>query len=411
MSPLDTNWSCEDPERVSRQSVFVLGLGAYVYGREKRVVRYFQHSRRFRPVFVLSIWTDGSVGEFLDRHGFPHYKQFLGYFGRTTHRWTFYTLLRMPWTIVSLMGLYRKHHCCGVLIADIGTFGLTLPALLLIRLLWRSKIIFYVGDTPDITRANRLLGVIAGRSALPVIANSHSTRQRFEELGIPGSRIRVIHNGLAFHDFDKASSVNFRERNNWPRSGFIFGFVGQVIASKGVEDFVTAAERLLEEGLDVHFIIVGRFDAKLDLIATLRGRLMKWPGRFELCGDMRPIEGVYKGFDAVVVPSRLREPLPNVAIESMACGKPVIATRVGGIGEVVVDGVTGVLVPPMDPGALAAAMRQLAEKPYLAEKMGDAGRRRAQECFCIEQTAHSVDETLAAVFGEKATMCRELRGN
>lgn len=395
MSSLSAN---AESESGSRTAVLVLGLGSYAYGREKRIVRYFQNSRCFRPVFVLSVWTDGSVEGLLQQHGFPYYNRLLGYFGRATPWWTLYTLLRAPLTVASLLALYRKHHCRGVLIADIGTFALTLPALVLLRLLWRSKTVFYIGDTPDLTRANRLLGRAAAWLALPVIANSHAVQQRFRELGIPESRIRVIHNGLALEDFDHAAAMDFRKRNNWPEGGFIFGFVGQIIAGKGVEDFVVAAERLLEQGLDVRFVLVGRCETEPPLVARLRARMNQWPDRFELCGEIRPIEGVYKGLDAIVVPSRRREPLPNVAIEAMACAKPVVATRVGGIGEVVLHGLTGVLVPPGDPDGLANAMRQLAENQDMAAKMGAAGRQRVRECFRIERTAENVDVALTQGF-------------
>jgi starch synthase len=92
----------------------------------------------------------------------------------------------------------------------------------------------------------------------------------------------------------------------------------------------------------------------------------------------------YPAGDVTVVPS-LTEPFGLVAIEAMACGKPVIASRVGGLQEIVVDRVTGLLVPPGDPIALAGAIRELLGHPAEAARMGEEGRRRYEALFSQER--------------------------
>ena len=82
--------------------------------------------------------------------------------------------------------------------------------------------------------------------------------------------------------------------------------------------------------------------------------------------------------DLVVLPS-IREGLPLSLLEAMAAGRPVAATRVGGMPEVIEDGVTGRLVPPADPAALAEAIAAILDSPRCAERMGAAGRARAQD--------------------------------
>ncbi|HWI52009.1 MAG TPA: glycosyltransferase family 4 protein [Symbiobacteriaceae bacterium] len=89
----------------------------------------------------------------------------------------------------------------------------------------------------------------------------------------------------------------------------------------------------------------------------------------------------------IFVLSSRSEGLGLVVVEAMAAGRPVVATRVGGVPEVVVDGETGLLVPPEDPGALAGAIRRLLADPDLAARMGEAGRRRAQEFFSAGRMA------------------------
>jgi glycosyltransferase involved in cell wall biosynthesis len=103
------------------------------------------------------------------------------------------------------------------------------------------------------------------------------------------------------------------------------------------------------------------------------------------------------GFELVVMPS-ITEGLPNALLEAMAMGKAVVASRVGGIPEVIEDGVTGLLAPSKDPAALAAAITKLITNPRLRETMGQAGRIRAEKLFSIqrvfEQTVNLYKELL-----------------
>nr|BCX01989.1 MAG: glycosyl transferase family 1 [Bacteroidota bacterium] len=95
--------------------------------------------------------------------------------------------------------------------------------------------------------------------------------------------------------------------------------------------------------------------------------------------------------DMLLLPSDW-EGVPLVVLEAMAAGKPVVATRVGGVPELVEDGRTGLLVPPQDPEALAAAILRLAQDAELRREMGEAGRRRALERFDIQKTARAYGE-------------------
>jgi glycosyltransferase involved in cell wall biosynthesis len=95
--------------------------------------------------------------------------------------------------------------------------------------------------------------------------------------------------------------------------------------------------------------------------------------------------------DVFVLPSWV-EGLPIVVLEAMAQRKPVVATPVGGTPELVADGETGLLVPPRDPEALAAALRRLLEDPDLARRLGEAGRARVAERFTAAQQTRRVLE-------------------
>jgi glycosyltransferase involved in cell wall biosynthesis len=110
-----------------------------------------------------------------------------------------------------------------------------------------------------------------------------------------------------------------------------------------------------------------------------------------LLGDVRPVEPITAKLVVLVLPS-IAEGLPGALFEAGALGVPVVATAVGGIPEVVVDGVTGILVPPQDPAALADAIASLLDDPERARAMGEAGRQRVEQHFTVERM---VAETLA----------------
>lgn len=105
----------------------------------------------------------------------------------------------------------------------------------------------------------------------------------------------------------------------------------------------------------------------------------------------------YRAASVVVVPSVWPDPCPTVALEAMAAGRPVIASAVGGLTDIVEPGVTGLLVPPGDPGALADALRALTEDPELAGKLGAAGRDRVVERFSAAAVVPSIESTYREV--------------
>jgi glycosyltransferase involved in cell wall biosynthesis len=96
------------------------------------------------------------------------------------------------------------------------------------------------------------------------------------------------------------------------------------------------------------------------------------------------VRDALRGADVLLHPS-LSEGMPTVMLEAMACALPVVVTDVGGVREAVTDGVEGIVVPPRDPQALAAALERLRRDPALGRRMGEAGRRRVQAEFTLER--------------------------
>ncbi|MBE0477485.1 MAG: glycosyltransferase family 4 protein [Coriobacteriia bacterium] len=158
--------------------------------------------------------------------------------------------------------------------------------------------------------------------------------------------------------------------------GPLVGMVGRLQDVKGGEVFVRAAALIAAEEPASRLLVVGAGPER-DRLERLAAELIP-PGRLAFTGAVSPAAPYTARLDVLAVPS-LSEGLGHSAMEGMALGVPVVASRVGGLPEVVEDGVTGLLVPPSDPNALAGAILTLLADPERARRMGEAGRVRAAE--------------------------------
>jgi glycosyltransferase involved in cell wall biosynthesis len=144
------------------------------------------------------------------------------------------------------------------------------------------------------------------------------------------------------------------------------------------------AERVIAAGRQVSFLIVGDSLAsdRDQFAGQVRERIRKsgFERHFRLTGFTAEVEKFLRMMDIFVLPS-YREGFPCSILEAMACGLPVVTTAIRGCREAVVHQGTGLIVPPADAGALTAAVLELIDKPDLARRMGEAGRRRAIELF------------------------------
>ncbi len=163
----------------------------------------------------------------------------------------------------------------------------------------------------------------------------------------------------------------------------LVGTVGRLVEpKKGIPIFLAAARRMADRLPGVRFVIVGDGPARerLEALATKEGM----GHRTLFAGERRDVPDVMRALDLLVQPSNW-EGFGLTVLEAMAAGRPVVATRVGGVPEVVLEGRTGLLVPPADPDALAAACLEILTDPERAARLGEAGRRRAREEFCIDR--------------------------
>lgn len=157
--------------------------------------------------------------------------------------------------------------------------------------------------------------------------------------------------------------------------------VARMLRDKGVFEFVSAAQQLHAAGVSARFVLVGDPDPQNP--AALSEQLLRdWHGQqgVEWWGRREDMAQVYAQADIVCLPS-YREGLPKTLLEAAACGKPLVATDVPGCREIVIDGQNGLLVPPRDVPALAAALHRLLDAPALRNEYGRAGRALVETAF------------------------------
>ncbi len=214
----------------------------------------------------------------------------------------------------------------------------------------------------------------------------------------PSVPTRVVHNAVDLRPFDEARDL--RQELGIPQDELVVSFVGQVRELKGVAAFLKVARVLDRPGLT--FLLAGECrDQAQHPDAYTPERLRRESGdspRIRYIGYRTDAPAVFKTSDILLMPSEWNEPLGLVAIEAGAAGIPVVATRSGGIPEVVVDGQTGLLVERGDIEGLTDAARRLIADPALRSRLGQAARGRVQQHFTqapIRQIEAIYDELVA----------------
>jgi glycosyltransferase involved in cell wall biosynthesis len=170
-------------------------------------------------------------------------------------------------------------------------------------------------------------------------------------------------------------------------------YAGRMMREKGVGDFAAAARELRARGVAARFVLAGKPDpAHRSSVSEETLRAWSAAGEVEWWGARADMAAVIGAAAVVCLPSWYGEGLPKVLLEAAACGRAMVATDVPGCRELVIDGETGILVPPRDPAALARALARLLSDPELRRTLGANARRAAETEFGAGRV---VGETLA----------------
>lgn len=206
----------------------------------------------------------------------------------------------------------------------------------------------------------------------------------------PARKLHTIYYGLDLAPLDRnQAAAALRETVNAPREAWVFGIVCRLVEQKGVSYALQAFAKLAADHPQAQLIIAG--DGPLRAALNLEAAALRIAERVHFLGWQEDTAPIMAGIDALLLPS-LWEGFGLVLLEAMAQSTPIIASRVSAIPEIVIDGETGLLVPPRDVETLAAAMRTLITDSALARHMGLLGQARVEAHF---SAARMVEQTLA----------------
>jgi glycosyltransferase involved in cell wall biosynthesis len=214
------------------------------------------------------------------------------------------------------------------------------------------------------------------------ICASDAIRKMLISDGVPETRAVTVHEGIDLDHVAAAPPAPLHEELWLPHDAPIVGNVAALVAHKGQKHLIESAALVVRRVPDARFVIVGEGELRSALERQIKERHLE---KHVLLAGFRPdVLSLHKAFDVFVL-SSVSEGLGTSLLDAMACGKPIVATRTGGIPEAVVDGETGFLVPPRDHESMAEALVRLLEDEPLRQRMGAAALRRVRERFSAER--------------------------
>jgi len=220
----------------------------------------------------------------------------------------------------------------------------------------------------------------------------------------PLSKFAVIRLGIPLEDRleDPTMDLDFRRLYGIPPTAFVIGWVGRMTGVKDTGAVLEIVRATRERGVDAVVCMVGDGPDRERLEQLAHDLGIARASYF--VGYQSDVAGYYRLFDAFVLPS-VNEGTPVSAIEALASGTPVVANRVGGVPDVVSDGVDGFLVEPGDVEGAADRLAELASDPELRARLGESGSREMFERYSVSRLVDDVDRlyrTLLAAKGLKA---------
>jgi glycosyltransferase involved in cell wall biosynthesis len=239
------------------------------------------------------------------------------------------------------------------------------------------------------------------RTADVLVAVSPEVRDELVELGVaPREKFAVIRLGIPLEErlADPTADSDYRALYGIPKGTFVVGWVGRMTGVKDTAAVLEIVRSARTHGVDAVLCMVGDGPDR-----TRLEQLAHELGIARACyfvGYQEDVAGYYRLFDAFVLPS-VNEGTPVSAIEALASGTPVVANRVGGVPDVVRDGLDGFLVDPGDVTSAGAKLAVLAGDRRLRRKMGDAGRARVLERYAVSRLVDDVDRLYRSLLEAK----------
>jgi glycosyltransferase involved in cell wall biosynthesis len=252
-----------------------------------------------------------------------------------------------------------------------------------------------LGDIGTRTRPRSLAERVLSRFTTRYFGVAEAQRNHIvNDLYCPDRKIRIIHNGVDsscfYFDGDRSVLVEFDIDLSDP----VVGIIAALRPEKDHQTLLRAARMVIDDIPAARFLIVGDGDLRANLESLTIELGITDNVRF--VGTRSDVRRLLCAMDVFTLTSS-SECSPISVLEAMACARPVVCSDVGGIPEMVEDGVSGYLVPPKNPGMLAARLKDLLASPELARRMGEAGRRRVESDFRLSQSHEAAQKAIEAV--------------
>ncbi len=356
-------------------------------GAERALARLLAHldHDRFAPIVACLYGGDGPLADEIRGQSIPVVDLGMTAKWRWDALWRFYRLLRQERPAVLHTWMFHAN-----------VLGRVLGRMASVPIIITSRRNVNVGGS-----AREYINRWTARLGDRAIAVCKLARQvEIHRTGVSSEHVVTIYNGVDAGQFSGPSPQAVAQILKFfriPTDAPLVGSVGRFRPQKGYADLLMAMRHVREHVPTARLLLVGGGELHDDLAAKALSLgvddIVTFAG---MRGDVPEILGT---LDVFVLPS-LWEGMPNAVLEAMAAGLPVVATAVGGTPEAVVDGVTGLLVCPSDPAALAEAILHLLDNPDLRQQMGQAGRKRVLQHFSVErmveQTQNLYDQLLVA---------------
>ncbi len=252
------------------------------------------------------------------------------------------------------------------------------------------------------TRATRsirfyeFLDSLVLRSARRIVGVSDAITEALAKSGVPEAKLATVYNGTDLQRFNSRSPSLRNELGLGNR--LLIGTVGRLEAQKGIEYFIRAAGEVLAEFPDAQFVVIGEGSLRSQLRERIRD--LNLDSNVHLLGERMDMAGVYASLDLFVLAS-IDEGMPMTILEALAAGRTVIATRVGAVGKLVVNGKTGLLVEPRDINALRNAILACLRDPAFARRLAANGEQHVRNSFSAEAMARNYEEIYLQALGQQ----------
>ena len=231
-----------------------------------------------------------------------------------------------------------------------------------------------------------------------VEVNSETGARSIEhDLGVPPGKIEVVRSGIDLDAYGSSlKRTAIRSELGLTDGQHLVLYVGRLQPVKGVEYGIRAFASAMASHQNMHMALAGEGEQ----LAYLQNLVIELGinEAITFLGVRNDLPDLLAAADSVLMPS-LTEGFPRTAIEAMAAGKPVIATSVGGTPEAIIDGETGLLVPPMDVDAMVKALVELVGDRELQVRLGSAGRKRAEQNYSVENYVSRLDGLYRKLLG------------